>query len=179
MILTVNIDTPVDSTSSETDIPDGEGFAYAPKVFMDPDFMATVPQTEMEGNNLEILQSNYIGEHCEKCVNKYNRCLCNVSDWNEDLMEVEPLKNPTNDQNSNKTNHAKQPKNLTLVSIRQPPPGCPEFRRSVINQSKSSNAQMNNESRINGQGNTKNETPLDRIIIRGIRSISTKEFEEM
>ena len=135
---------------------------------------------DMESNNLEIVQSKYIGEYCEKCVNKYNRCLCNVSDWDEDLMEVELPKSPTNDQNSNKTNHAKQPNNLTSVSIRQSPSiGLSEFRRSVINQSKNSNAQMNNKSRINGQGNTKNETPLDRIIIRGIRSISTKEFEEM
>ena len=89
---TVNVDTPVDSTRSETDIPDGEGFMHASKVFTDPDFMATVPQTEMEGNNLEIVQSNYIGEYCEKCVNKYNRCFCNALGWDEDLMEVEPPK---------------------------------------------------------------------------------------
>ena len=38
---------------------------------------------------------------------------------------------------------------------------------------------MDNEIRINGQGDTMGEIPLDRIIIMGIRSISTKEFEEM
>ena len=48
---TVNIDIPVDSTSSETDILDGEGFVYVPMVFMDPDFAGTVPQTEIEGSN--------------------------------------------------------------------------------------------------------------------------------
>ena len=77
---TVNIDIPVDSTRSETDIPEGEGFAYAPKLFMDPDFMATVPQTETEDSDLEVVQSNFIGEYCEKCVTNYNRCWCNRSD---------------------------------------------------------------------------------------------------
>ena len=94
-------------------------------------------------------------------------------------MEVEPPKSPTNDKRSNKTNNSKQPNNVTLVSIRQPPPGWSEFRRSIINKSKSCNAQMDNKIRINGHKDTMGEIPLGRIIIRGIRSISTKEFEEM
>ena len=92
-------------------------------------------------------------------------------------MEVEPPKSHTNNQSSNKTDTTKQLNSLTLVSIRQPPPGWLEFKRSVIN--KSSNAQMDNEIRINGQGNMMDEITLDRIIIKGVRSISTKEFEEM
>ena len=146
-------------------------------MFTDPDFTATVPQTETEDNDLEVVQNNFIGEYCEKCVTKYNRCWCNGLDWDEDLMEVEPPKSPTNYQSSNKTNNAKQSNNLTLVSIRQLPPGWSEIRRSIIN--KSSNSQMDNENRTNGQGNTMDEIPLDKIIIKGIRSISTKEFEEM
>ena len=77
---------------------------YAHKAFMDPDFAATVPQTETEGSHLEVVQSNFMGEYCEKCVTKYNRCLCNGLDWDEDLMEVELPKSPTNVQSSNKTN---------------------------------------------------------------------------
>ena len=65
---TANIDTPVDSTSSEMDIPDGEGFVYAPKVFTDPDYVTTLPQTETEGSELEVMQNNFIGEYCEKCI---------------------------------------------------------------------------------------------------------------
>ena len=38
---------------------------------------------------------------------------------------------------------------------------------------------MENEIRANGQDDTMGEIPLNRIIIRGVRSISTKEFEEM
>ena len=83
---------------------------------MDPESMATVPQTET-GGNLEVVQSNFIGEYCKKYVTKYNRCCCNGSDWDEDLIEVELPKSPTNDQSSNKINNTKQPNNLTLVSI--------------------------------------------------------------
>ena len=90
-------------------------------------------------------------------------------------MEVELPKGPTN-QTINKTNNAKQLNSLKLVSIRQPPPGWLEFR-SVIN--KSSKAQMDNESKTNGHGKTRDENPIDKIIIKGKRSISTKEFEEM
>ena len=37
---------------------------------------------------------------------------------------------------------------------------------------------MENEVRTNGQDNTMGEIPLNRIYIRRIRSVSTKEFEE-
>ena len=36
----VSKDTTVDTTSSETDIPNGEGFGYAPKVYTDPKYAA-------------------------------------------------------------------------------------------------------------------------------------------
>ena len=40
-------DTTVDNnTSSETDIPHGEGFGYAPRVFTDPEYANTLPLTE-------------------------------------------------------------------------------------------------------------------------------------
>ena len=83
----VNIDNLIDSTSSKTDILDGEGFVFVPKVLMHPNFVATVHQTEAECT--DPVQGNFMGEYCEKCANKHNRCWCNGSDWDEDLMEVE------------------------------------------------------------------------------------------
>ena len=106
----------------------------------------------------------------------FDRYWYNGLDWDEDLIEVKLPKSPTIDL-SDKTNTIEQPNSLTLILIRQPPPGWSTFRRSVIN--KSSNAQTDNENRTNGQGNVMDEIPLDKIIIKGIRSISTKEFEQM
>ena len=83
-------------------------------------------------------------------------------------MEVEPPKDPTNNPSSDQTNSAKWPSNSTLVPIRQPPPGWMEYRRRVVNQSKT-----------NGHRKTRDENPIDKIIIKGIRPISTKELEEM
>ena len=86
------------------DIPDGKGFAFAPKVFTNQNFVATVPQTKIEGT--DPVQGNFIGNYCKRCADKYNRCWCNGSGWDEDLMEVELPKAPTNDQND-KTNNTK------------------------------------------------------------------------
>ena len=86
----VNIDTAAVTTSSEMDIPNGEGFAYAPKVFTNPNYVATLPQTETECSDLEVVQNNFVGEYCEKCVKKHKRCWCNRLDWDVDPMEVEP-----------------------------------------------------------------------------------------
>ena len=83
-------------------------------------------------------------------------------------MKVEPPNGPTNNLSSDQINGAQWPSNLTLVPIRQPPPGWMEYRRHVVNQSKT-----------NGHRKTRDENPIDKIIIKGIRSISTKEFEEM
>ena len=80
----VNVDTPVDSTNSETDIQDGEGFAYAPKVFTNPDYAITLPQTETGSSELEVIHNKFIGEYCENCANKHIRYWCDKSDWDED-----------------------------------------------------------------------------------------------
>ena len=92
------------------------------------------------------------------CIKKHNRCWCNGLDWDGDLMEVEqpnsPLINPPDT-----TNSTKGPNSLKPVSIRQPPPGWSEFRKGTINKS--------------------NNAPLDKIVIKGLRSISTEEFENM
>ena len=65
---TINIDTPIDSTNSETDIQDGEGFACAPKVFTNPEYVVTLPQMETESSELEVIPNKFIGEYCEKCI---------------------------------------------------------------------------------------------------------------
>ena len=80
---TVSVDT-LDSTISETDIQDGEGFAYSPKIFTNPKFPLT------EGDEIEVVNKKIIGEHCEECLKKFDRCWCDRSDCDEELMEVEP-----------------------------------------------------------------------------------------
>ena len=89
----INIDT-ADHTSSKMDIPNGEGFGYAPKVFTNPNYVATLAQTNTECSDLEVVQNNFIGKYCEKCIKKYDRCWCNGSDWDVDLMEVEQTNSP-------------------------------------------------------------------------------------
>ena len=54
-----------------------------------------------------------------------------------------------------------------MVPIRQPPPGWVEYRRCVTKQN-------TNESKC-----LKEESPIEKLIIKGIRSITTKELEEM
>ena len=71
----VEVET-VDSTNSEMDIQDGEGFSYAPKIFTNPEFVTTIPLTESEDNQVELTNKTFIGEYCSKCVKKYNRCWC-------------------------------------------------------------------------------------------------------
>ena len=65
----VSVDT-VDFTNSEMDIQDGEGFAYAPKIYTYPNYAITVPLTESEDNELELVPKNFIGEYCGECEKK-------------------------------------------------------------------------------------------------------------
>ena len=90
----VSVDS-VDSTNSEMDIQDGEGFAYASKIYNNPNYAVTVPLTESEDNELELVPKNFIGEYCGECAKRYNRCWCVKSNWDEELKEVEMPKGPT------------------------------------------------------------------------------------
>ena len=91
-------DTTIDnSTSSETDIPNGEGFGYVPKNFTDPN-----SPTETEHSAPEGPQKKFIGEYCAICIKKYERCWCNGSDWDADPMDIEQPSSPAT--NPNKTN---------------------------------------------------------------------------
>ena len=47
------------------DIPNGEVFGYASKVFTDPNYAVTLAQTETECSNLEVAQNSSTGEYCE------------------------------------------------------------------------------------------------------------------
>ena len=88
---------------------------------IDLEFAANISHTEDELSNVEENRLNFIGEYCEKCVGNHNRCWCNSSDWDEELVDIE---NPTNNANPNlesdKPSH---------TSFRQPPPRWSEFRR--------------------------------------------------
>ena len=92
-------DTETKTTSSETDIQDGEGFPYLPKVITNPEFAKIIPLTESEDNEIEIVNPNFIEEYCGECLKKYNRCWCYKSDWDDDLIEIETPKGPTNKSN--------------------------------------------------------------------------------
>ena len=162
------------STSSETDIPNGEGLSYSPKVYTDPKYAATLPQTETNCSASEAAQKNFVGEYCAKCIRKHNRCWCNGSDWDTDLVDIEPPNSPDTNP-SNTTNITKRLNSLKQVSIRQPPPGWPKCRNGATN--KSNKAQMDNGQRNNGS--LMDEIPIDKIIIKGFRSVSQKEFDDM
>ena len=83
-------------------------------MFTNPEYVAALPQMETESSELEVTPNKFIGEYCEKCVKRYNRCWCDKSDWDEELMEVELLKAPTKNQD-NTTNITKWPNNLVSV----------------------------------------------------------------
>ena len=122
----VSVET-VDTTNSEMDIQDGEGLAYAPTIFTNHNYATTIPLTESENSEVELTNKNFIGEYCSECVKRYDRCWFGKSNWEEELMEVETPKGLTNSPNINQL----KPMNVTVIPIRQPPPGCVEFRRRV------------------------------------------------
>ena len=81
---------------------------------------------------------------------------------------METPKGLTNSPNTNQPNIQRQPINMTVVPIRQPPPRLVAYRRQAVRQSKTNKCKSLRE-----------ENPIEKLIIRGIRSITTKTFEEM
>ena len=55
-----------DNTTSEIDVPVGQGLGYHPQVFIDTGFVVNVPHTEEE----EVNNDKFIGNYCEMC----NKC---------------------------------------------------------------------------------------------------------
>ena len=137
------------NTNSETDVPIGEGLGYPPQVVIDPEYATNISHTEEELNNVEENRLNFIGEYCEKCVRTHNRCWCNSSDWDEELVDIE------NPNNADPNLESKRP---SPTSFRQPPPGWSEFRRRTISKSKATLENSNH------------------LAIENCKSISTEEF---
>ena len=68
-----------DNTTSETDIPVGQGLRYPPQVFSDPEYAASVPQMEEEEG--EEISNKYIGNYCNTCTKCGEAsCWCTASD---------------------------------------------------------------------------------------------------
>ena len=107
-------------SNSETNIQTGKGFMYPPEIFTNPEFAKTMPLMDTDNDEVEVTNSNFIGEFCGECIKKYNRCWCFKSDWEEDLIEVETPKAPINNS---------QHLTITVMPKRQPPPGWAEFRK--------------------------------------------------
>ena len=141
------------NTNSETDVPVGEGLRYPPQVVTDPEFASNISHTEHELNNIEENRLNFIGEYCERCVGTHNRCWCNTSNWDEELVDIE---NPTNNADPNVERKRSSP-----TSFRQLPPGWSEFRRKAISKSK---AALENS---------------DNLTIKNCKSVSTEEFNNI
>ena len=192
----VNVDTSVDS-SLEMDICHNKGHGYAPQVFVDPEFAATVPHTEPEESDAEIVEYDFIGDYYKKCINlKLNRCTFDGADWDEDLMVVELPKSSTTNQDTKSPTTNQEPTpatnqdpkdptsnpdiniditkhifGLMSTSTRQPPPGLSEFRNNSTT-TKTANAQETNEYKTNKKA-------TDTFDIEGVRSITNEEFESM
>ena len=80
------------NTTSETDVPVGQGLRYPPQVSTDPECAATVPQTEEEVSN-----NKFLGKNCELCMKcGETNCWCNSSDWEEGLLDIEKPNADTN-----------------------------------------------------------------------------------
>ena len=152
------VDSEIITSNSETNLQTGKGFTYSPEIYTNLEFAKTITLTDTNNDNVEITNPNFIGEFCKECLKKYNRCWCYKSDWEEDLIDVEAPKTPT---------QSNDPQNLTMTVLpkRQPPPGWVEFGKQVT--------------KNNAKDEFKDNKPIDKIIIKGIRSITMKEFKEI
>ena len=64
-------------------------------MFIDPQFAATVPQTEEEEG--EGVSNNYTGNYCNTCTKcGETNCWYTTSDWEEELVDIDnSTTNPT------------------------------------------------------------------------------------
>ena len=81
-------------TTSETNMPTGQGYGYPPQIFTDPAYTVAMTCTDLEG---EVKQeTHFLGRYCEYC----NRCgetccWCFSSNWEEELNVDDPNSNPS------------------------------------------------------------------------------------
>ena len=99
-------------------------------------------------------------------MKKYDRYWCDKSNWDEELMEVEAPKGLTNGPNTKQPNIQRK-LNVTVVPIRQSPPGWVEYRKCITKQD------------TNECKSLREENPIEKLIIKGSKLITTQEFEEM
>ena len=138
--------------------------------------------TDSEQNEIEIeVQHNVIGAYCDKCVNaKFNQCWCDGSDWDDEVIVIDPPNHPTPTptrnleiyinitkqkfdlNNTNNTNH---PNKLTVYLIRNPPAGWTKFRQDFLREAAKAKETTDTNKRTNENGNG---------IIKGIRSNSLR-----
>ena len=117
------------NTTSETDVPVGQGFRYPPQVSTNPQYAADVPHVEEEeeqaGNN------KFLGRYCKFCnICGEMYCWCNSSDWEEGFLNVEkPNANPSIEKAPSPT-------------IRKPPAGWAEQRCRVVMAARESRQNM-------------------------------------
>ena len=109
------------NTTSETDVPIGQGLRYPPQVFTDAECAATVPQTEEEEEG--VSNNEFLGKYCDLCEKGGETyCWCNSSDWEEGLLNVEQPNAHTN------PSIEKTPS----PTIRKPPAGWAKQRCRVV-----------------------------------------------
>ena len=107
-------------------------------------------------------------------------------------MDIEPPSSPATYPNNkinqrpllinvNKTNINKRHSNLktsqSQVQIRQPPPGWPNWRNKISTATNQINKSQNDNEK--GDRNLMAEVPINKIIIKGFKTISQKEFDNM
>ena len=64
-------DTETRTTSSETDIQNGDGLSYLPEIFTNPEFSKTIPLIESDDDDeMEVVNPNFIGEYCSEYVQR-------------------------------------------------------------------------------------------------------------
>ena len=108
-----------EDSTSETDIPTGQGFGYPPPIFTNPTHITTTTHTESEGEVKQVRK--FLGKYCEFCVKcKETHCWCNSSDWEEELINVD-------DSNSNPSIER-----IPSPTVRKTPVGWSMFKCRVI-----------------------------------------------
>ena len=83
-----------EDSTSETDIPTGQGFGYPPQIFTNPMYAVVITHTESE----EVVkpETNFLARYCEYCNRcRETCCWCFSSDWEEEQLNVNnPNSNP-------------------------------------------------------------------------------------
>ena len=108
-----------EDSTSETDIPTGQGFRYPPPIFTNHTHITTTTHTESEGEVKQVRK--FLGKYCEFCAKcNETHCWCHSSNWEEELINVD-------DSNSNLSMER-----IPSPTVRKPPVGWSTFRHRVI-----------------------------------------------